>query len=559
MIDRKIIILGSTILAAAGILTAGVMLRNSEKQVTYKETQVVFGNLMVGVTEEGSVDIGSVEQTFELDMSALQRATTSTSGNRQNTQGGNGNAFDNMGAGMGVGLTMFEQVFNLAGGNAMSSYGSDGALEVVDVVVTVGQEVKVGDVLYTLDSESVEEIKEQLSTNVDKAKADLEAVYAEQELSRQQAYYTYETSLAYAGYAQTEYTTKLKSLELAVEEAQSTLESAKTALAHYESQLQGVTTSFDNAKQILENSLYSVDKADKFDDPYGYVSSVQTASEAENQYNTLKQKKEQLEQSVEQAKQNVNTAEKKYNQAVRQQEQGKLSALQTLELRTLAYDTAQETYDITMAYLEDGSAEQEAVYQEVKTAWEEYSSHIAGNTVCAAYNGVVTGVELKQGDRIQTGTVLISLYNMDEVTMTVTLDAADMDDISAGSAAKVLLTAYPDTLFDAVVSEISEASSDSYGNVTYDVTITIQGDVSGLFQGMTGEITFVTEAREEVLYVSRRAIITQNDKSYVKVRKANGGIEKREVTTGFTDGTYVEITEGLSEGETVLIESKVGG
>lgn len=47
-----------------------------EKTVTYKETKVEYGTLTAGVTKSGSVDIGTVEQTFDLDMSALQRADT---------------------------------------------------------------------------------------------------------------------------------------------------------------------------------------------------------------------------------------------------------------------------------------------------------------------------------------------------------------------------------------------------------------------------------------------------------------------------------------------------
>ena len=91
------------------------------------------------------------------------------------------------------------------------------------------------------------------------------------------------------------------------------------------------------------------------------------------------------------------------------------------------------------------------------------------------------------------------------------------------------------------------------------MTVTLEGDVSGLFQGMTGEITFVTEEMKDVLYVSKRAIITEGENSYVKVRTEDGKIEKKSVTTGFTDGVNIEIVEGLSEGDIVLIESKVSG
>ena len=54
-----------------------------------------------------------------------------------------------------------------------------------------------------------------------------------------------------------------------------------------------------------------------------------------------------------------------------------------------------------------------------------------------------------------------------------------------------------------------------------------------------------------------RAVTQENGADYVKVREEDGAIVKKKVTTGFTDGINTEIREGLSEGETVLTESKV--
>lgn len=89
------------------------------------------------------------------------------------------------------------------------------------------------------------------------------------------------------------------------------------------------------------------------------------------------------------------------------------------------------------------------------------------------------------------------------------------------------------------------------------MTVTLQGDTSGLYEGMTGEVTFVTKETQEVLYVSNRAIFRDGTRSYVKVRDEAGNIQEKDVVTGFSDGVNVEIVEGLSEGDTVLIESKV--
>ena len=242
---------------------------------------------------------------------------------------------------------------------------------------------------------------------------------------------------------------------------------------------------------------------------------------------------------------------------LRELETGQLNAKQTYDLRKLAYDTAQETYDVTLANLEEDAAVQEEIYEETKEKWEAYSSYISGSGVLAQYNGIVTGVELEEGDSISTGSVLVTLYDMEDVAMSVTVDEKDMEDISLGSEANISFTAYPEEIFRAQVTEISDASTDSDGNVLYDVTVTLEGDVSKLFQGMTGDITFVTKQSEETLYIYRRAVITENEKSYVKVRDEEGNTVKKEISTGFSDGIYIQVVEGLSEGDIVLIESRV--
>ena len=96
----------------------------SDTEVIYKETTVKYGTLVKGVTESGSVDIGTVDQTFDLDMSALQRTDTSgssssggSSGSTAGSSSGSG-GFGGMsasGGGAQGGLDMFGQIFNMGG------------------------------------------------------------------------------------------------------------------------------------------------------------------------------------------------------------------------------------------------------------------------------------------------------------------------------------------------------------------------------------------------------------------------------------------------------------
>ena len=187
----------------------------SDTEVIYKETTVKYGTLVKGVTETGSVDIGTVDQTFDLDMSALQRTDTSgssssggSSGSTAGSSSGSG-GFGGMnasGGGAQGGLDMFGQIFNM-GGSSSGSNGDDSTLTVAEVVVSVGQQVSEGDPLYLLEEDSVSDLEDELQSNVEKAKADLEAVEADQTLSKQQAKYTYDSSTAYGSYIDTEYNT----------------------------------------------------------------------------------------------------------------------------------------------------------------------------------------------------------------------------------------------------------------------------------------------------------------------------------------------------------------
>ena len=85
----------------------------------------------------------------------------------------------------------------------------------------------------------------------------------------------------------------------------------------------------------------------------------------------------------------------------------------------------------------------------------------------------------------------------------------------------------------------------------------MQGDTSGIFNGMSATVTFVSKQVEDVIYVSNRAVTVEDGKSYVKIKDENGEAVKTEVTTGFSDGSNVEIQSGVNEGDIVLIESKV--
>ena len=147
---KKIAILLSitlvSILLGATAITAGVA---NQEEIVYKETQVTKGDLTVGVTESGSVTIGTIDQTFDLDMSAYESDSSDTT---TTSSGPGGNMFSMM-----------------QSDTTSSSTDYTREIEIEEVFVTAGQEVKKGEALFSVTQESTDSIRtdlESLSTKV---------------------------------------------------------------------------------------------------------------------------------------------------------------------------------------------------------------------------------------------------------------------------------------------------------------------------------------------------------------------------------------------------------
>jgi HlyD family secretion protein len=73
---------------------------------------------------------------------------------------------------------------------------------------------------------------------------------------------------------------------------------------------------------------------------------------------------------------------------------------------------------------------------------------------------------------------------------------------------------------------------------------------------MNASVTIIVDQAQDVLMVPDGAIQTEGRNSVVEVQKDDGSTEKVIVQTGLTNGTNTEITQGLEEGQTVVIPTR---
>ena len=548
------LLMGIGAAAVVGILA--VLLRlvgreHSGEEVVYREDRVEYGSLTVGITDEATVEIGTLEQRFDLDISALVDG-----GSVSDTQaaGAMPGGFGSMGNG-GTGMLSFGSL------NVDSPASQSQSLEVADVRIAVGQEIREGDLIYTLTTESVDEIRGTLSEDIDDAKADYEALEVEQEESRTQAQQGYDTYVTNGKYAQLIYQNALKTYQDALEEAVENVDDQQNAYNEKLLEFADLQEEYAKTLELVREAQGAVSEnyEGRHENAYYYTVYLNTRDTAQKLADQFEEELESTNEELEQLSLDIQTAVRTMNQCQLDYEKAKLELGQTQDIDIYYAGKASEWYSIQMASLDNELSSAKNRYDAAVEKLAAFDSSVQDNGIVSEYSGVVTEVLLSEGDTLSGGSGLVVLNDQETVTMDVSLGENDYNAVDRDGTVNIVFTAYPDEMYSGRITEVSDAEYDSSsGAVYYTVSVTVQGDVSGLYEGMTGDVTFVTKEMKEVCYVSNRAVFREGTKSYVKVRDDSGDIVKQEVVTGFSDGIHVEVVTGLSEGDIVLIESKVG-
>ena len=139
----------------------------------------------------------------------------------------------------------------------------------------------------------------------------------------------------------------------------------------------------------------------------------------------------------------------------------------------------------------------------------------------------------------------------------VQIDELDIYKIKKNQPVNLTINAFPDQEFTGKVSAISEEGTSSNGVSTYDVTISIDKP-DQLKVGISTEARIKREVKKMPCMFHLMLYIHQTIQKYVidnsKNKDSNSsGTDKNTVQTGIANEDYVEITKGVSEGETVKL------
>jgi len=167
-------------------------------------------------------------------------------------------------------------------------------------------------------------------------------------------------------------------------------------------------------------------------------------------------------------------------------------------------------------------------------------------------SGTVGRLYLDKGGAIGLDTQVALVAKMDRVKVEFNIPEKDMVKVSKGLGVRVRVDAYPDTIFNGVVTRLSSVV-DPVTRTTY-AEITLSNPHHQLKPGMFAEISIVIASSKGVMVVAKEGILEDLSagSSFVFVVE-DGRAVKKEIETGIFQGGLVEVKYGLSLGEKVII------
>jgi membrane fusion protein, copper/silver efflux system len=174
--------------------------------------------------------------------------------------------------------------------------------------------------------------------------------------------------------------------------------------------------------------------------------------------------------------------------------------------------------------------------------------------IAAPSNGVVTELNVREGQQVAPGTPLMKIADLSRVWITVEVPEAQAGSTREGRTAQARLTAVPGRTFEGRVDylypRLDTATRTVRARLLFD-------NPEGLLKpGMYADVTLAGGSRADALVVPSEAVIRTGERTVVLVAEGEGRFRPVEVELGPERSNRIVILSGLKEGQQVVVSGQ---
>lgn len=195
----------------------------------------------------------------------------------------------------------------------------------------------------------------------------------------------------------------------------------------------------------------------------------------------------------------------------------------------------------------------QADLEQARLELEEARRQLENSKIVAPFDGVVLEVEAGLGDSVAANAGLIVLADPSAVEIEATVIEEDYPLVQAGQLVELFFDVMPDAAVTGHVARVVPQRVEG-DRPLYPVYIAVDDLPEGVLPGMTVDASIVIDTRENALRLPRTALRVRSDGTARVEVWMGDHAEERTVKVGLVGDQYVEILDGLREGEQVVAQ-----
>ncbi len=217
------------------------------------------------------------------------------------------------------------------------------------------------------------------------------------------------------------------------------------------------------------------------------------------------------------------------------------------------YDDIDTAYSMAVTGMEVIRAQIARSKESLAMAEQQFSDTV----INAPFSGLIVKRFINEGEFVSTmpPNPLFLIMNIDSVKSEIHLPEVHIANIEIGNPVDITVDAYPDMIFEGMVSTINPMVDPL--SRTFTVKVQIPNNDHRLTPGMFARVKIYPAIHKEALIVPFKSVLKRDGSSFVFVIE-DGTARLREVKTGINNEREIEVIQGLEEGVEVIIEGHYG-
>lgn len=403
------------------------------------------------------------------------------------------------------------------------TYFSDITAPINEINVKVGDKVTSGSMLYTYDQEAIDLAKKTAELSITQAKGSYNSLYSG-------------TASADRQYAQG---MNAQQINARLDAITAEIDSINNKITEKTNRINQTIKDIQNTMQdVNQNGIGDASEGYFPNGNDGYITRTEDSNDGSNEPSPEnRQASLALQQTLTDVQYKLNTDPEiqgwKNQITALQEEQAHLQSAKaslvnpgTAQSTKAQYESTELTQTDTITKLEKAEA-----------------------GVKADFNGVVTAVNAVEGATVTAGTQVLSMSNLDDVQVSISVSKSDLPKIAVGQKVDVTING---KAYNGEVTQISgNATKNNNGVAVVATTIKITNPDSDIILGVEASNKIHAEKAENTMVLPYEYILTDSEGDYVYVLE-NGVVTRKNVTIGIATSTDAQILEGISSGDKII-------